>query len=443
MRLALYIRNNMEQILQKWQEHASQLDGLDELTKEQLRDDAKGILLQVASDMEKRQTRRQQILKSKGLAKAPREASSARYHGADRERCGFTIAQMSSEFRALRTSVSQLWIKDHPVTHVFRWHDLVRFHEGIDVVLAESIDGYVQSQEEKERSYRAMLSVLSDLSFVYSTEAVLLYANKVDTSVCGYSLDQAVTKMLQRLAPGDTRPGLPALLQALARTCESCRGELSLKDPENDAACHFDYLLIPVKSPEGEAEAIAGSIRDITDRKAAEELTWRQANFCPVTDIPNRRLFLDRLAQNVKHTKRTGEGFALLFIDLDHFKSVNDRLGHNAGDELLKQVARRLSGKVRDMDTVARLGGDEFTAILLNVTDEESVAYICKDMLDCLAEPFKVRTEIVSVCGSIGAVLCPQDGLSVDELMSKADQAMYQAKRTGRARFCWFEDTTC
>jgi diguanylate cyclase (GGDEF)-like protein/PAS domain S-box-containing protein len=177
---------------------------------------------------------------------------------------------------------------------------------------------------------------------------------------------------------------------------------------------------------------------DITEKKRSEELIWRQANFDSHTGLPNRRMFYDRLEQMLKLAHRTGLPVALMFIDLDHFKEVNDTLGHDMGDVLLHEAARRLSSCVRESDTVARMGGDEFTVILGEIADTERVSRIAQTILDRLAEPFLLGEETVYVSASIGITLYPDDADDADLLVKNADRAMYAAKRHGRNRYGYF-----
>lgn len=172
-------------------------------------------------------------------------------------------------------------------------------------------------------------------------------------------------------------------------------------------------------------------ISDITDKKRAEELIWHQANYDSLTTLPNRRLFLDRLGQEIKLSKRTNLPLALLFIDLDKFKEVNDTLGHDMGDALLKETAQRISACVRESDTVARLAGDEFTVIMTGVEDRASVNRIAQTIVDKFHEPFTLGASEVLVSVSIGIAIYPEAGNDIDSLIKSADQSMYTAKRAG------------
>ncbi|HVK57055.1 MAG TPA: EAL domain-containing protein [Burkholderiales bacterium] len=183
---------------------------------------------------------------------------------------------------------------------------------------------------------------------------------------------------------------------------------------------------------------MAGTLSDISEKRQSDELIRRHANFDTLTGLPNRRLFRDRLDQEVKKSHRTGLPVALLFIDLDHFKEANDLLGHDVGDLLLIEAAKRISACLRESDTIARLGGDEFTAILADLYEVPHVESIAQKIIDTLSAPFRVGAEIVHLSASIGITLYPTDASNVEDLMRNADQAMYAAKNAGRNQFSYF-----
>lgn len=177
---------------------------------------------------------------------------------------------------------------------------------------------------------------------------------------------------------------------------------------------------------------------DITEKKLSQEQIWRQANFDPLTGLPNRQMFLDRLEQEIKKARRAQSLFALLFIDLDRFKEVNDTLGHMLGDQLLRIAAKRLEGCVRTSDTVARLGGDEFTVLLTGQDNHEVAARVAETILRQMSEPFPLNGESAYVSASIGITLYPNDAEEAAQLLQNADQAMYAAKDKGRNCYSYF-----
>ncbi len=206
---------------------------------------------------------------------------------------------------------------------------------------------------------------------------------------------------------------------------------------------------LDINDSSSEVAQLHHSFRDMTKRlheaslekRKAEEMIWRQANFDPLTDLPNRRMFFDRLGQALKIAERSGRMVALMFLDLDNFKDVNDTLGHDHGDLLLVEAARRLRTCVRQTDTLARLGGDEFTVTLTEVDDINAAERVAQEILNELAEPFQLGNNIAYVSASIGITLFPQDAKDQEILVAYADQAMFTAKKRGRNCFQYFTPT--
>jgi diguanylate cyclase (GGDEF)-like protein/PAS domain S-box-containing protein len=179
-------------------------------------------------------------------------------------------------------------------------------------------------------------------------------------------------------------------------------------------------------------------IRDISERKHAETVIWNQANFDSLTSLPNRNLFLQNLEHEMRSCDRSNLSLALLYIDLDRFKDVNDTLGHDMGDLLLIEISSRLKKTLREIDTVSRLSGDEFTVILGQIDDPLSVQPLCQQLLDELARPYQLDNEKVFLTASIGVTFYPQDSKDIDVLQRSGDQAMYAAKGNGRNSFHFF-----
>jgi diguanylate cyclase (GGDEF)-like protein/PAS domain S-box-containing protein len=179
-------------------------------------------------------------------------------------------------------------------------------------------------------------------------------------------------------------------------------------------------------------------IRDISERKHAETVIWNQANFDSLTSLPNRNLFLQKLEHEIRSCDRSNLSLALLYIDLDRFKDVNDSLGHDMGDLLLIEISSRLKKTIREIDTVSRLSGDEFTVILGQINDQLSVQPVCQQILDTLAEPYQLDNEKVFLTASIGVTFYPGDSKKIEVLQRNGDQAMYAAKGEGRNRYHFF-----
>ncbi|AHM57882.1 signaling protein (plasmid) [Peptoclostridium acidaminophilum DSM 3953] len=210
---------------------------------------------------------------------------------------------------------------------------------------------------------------------------------------------------------------------------------------------------VPITDRSNVNIGILGTYEDITEKKRAEEALreserkYRQmaeeleklANYDKLTKLPNRRLFFERLKHGIREAKRDRSGFALMFVDLDGFKSINDNYGHEAGDDLLKEVGRRLSACVRESDTVARIGGDEFTVIARSVAARHDAAMVAHKIIKKLEKPFKLKEQICSIGASVGIALYPENGFDSESLLKNSDRAMYEIKRSQKGTYCFFD----
>ncbi|OHD90796.1 EAL domain-containing protein [Sulfuricurvum sp. RIFCSPLOWO2_12_FULL_43_24] len=188
---------------------------------------------------------------------------------------------------------------------------------------------------------------------------------------------------------------------------------------------------------EGQVIRIRGTMQDITAQKTAEEKVHWLAHFDPLTGLPNRILLNDRLNYAIHHAYRTQDSIALLYVDLDHFKNINDTLGHNIGDELLVYVASRIQSVIREADTLARQGGDEFL-ILLSGADADNAAHVAEKLIESVSQPYKIHHHELSITPSIGIAIYPIDGINLTALSQSADTAMYRAKHDGRNCYRFF-----
>jgi len=200
----------------------------------------------------------------------------------------------------------------------------------------------------------------------------------------------------------------------------------------------FGWAMRTVVDEQGEISAFVGIGRDISERKEAEAEIQKLAYFDRLTGLPNRQLLHDRIQQALIQSRRDGRRVAVMFLDLDRFKEINDTLGHDIGDQLLQAVAERLNTQLRGTDTVARLGGDEFVVVLPAVSQEEDVAAIAQKILEALSEQFPFSGHNLFTSASIGIALAPADGDDVATLIKHADMAMYKAKDQGRNAFRFF-----
>ena len=191
-----------------------------------------------------------------------------------------------------------------------------------------------------------------------------------------------------------------------------------------------------------DGEFLHRSIRYAIERKRSKDLLWRMANYDPLTGLANRALFHERLSQAIARAKRSGNDLAVLLLDLDHFKHVNDRLGHDAGDTLLVEAVQRLQAAVREFDTVARLGGDEFAVIADGIPRELIIPRLAERIHRVLAAPLTIKDNEVVITTSIGIAVFPDGGETLEQLLKSADSAMYQAKKNGRNNCQFYSGAT-
>lgn len=439
MRLADFIRSEIEPILQGWEEFAKTILHAGHMDRTGLRDHARDMLLEIADDLDGPQSELEQAAKSKGCGPKGGAESWAEVHGGDRQTSGFSVMETVSEFRALRASVVSLWTKAHPTITGQQLEDLTRFHEAIDQAVAESLEQYATVKEMETRLFGAILVASPDPIYVLNPQGKFIYANKATADLFAMEPEAIIGKSTFDLGfpfASDFQRNLKRVMADQS----THRGKFVHRFASGQGE-RFEYLLAPVLNEQQQTEAMVCISRDITEQALAEEEIWHNAHHDHLTGLPNRRLFLDRLNQELKHSKRSSLPLALLFMDLDGFKEVNDSLGHEAGDRLLSEVAKRLTDSVREDDTVARLGGDEFTVILAGAKRRTDVELVAQIIIDALAMPFQVAEQPVQISASIGISFYPQDASAPLALLEAADQAMYSAKASGSNRTFFYDIT--
>lgn len=307
--------------------------------------------------------------------------------------------------------------------------DLIRATQ----VFRASIEQREAARQEHERVLRQAKTVFDHISegvMVTDDHNHIIAVNPSFTRITGYEPADVVGKGPAVLASGRHDEAFYRALWAELHRSGEWHGEVWNRTKAGDI--FPESLSISVlKSPDGRVEGYVATFLDITDRTRREaRVRWR-AEHDPLTDLLNRAQFEARLANQVRMTKEDGCSFALLYLDLDGFKPVNDTLGHAAGDKVLKRAAARIEGAVRTSDLVARLGGDEFAIIVPGVLGPDDAGRIATKLVAALVEPFEIDGRRVQVGASIGIALYPLDGIEPDTLVAAADEAMYRAKRSG------------
>jgi diguanylate cyclase (GGDEF)-like protein/PAS domain S-box-containing protein len=300
--------------------------------------------------------------------------------------------------------------------------------------------------ETSEKMYRYLVDSSPDIIYTLDHEGHFTFVNDRAHQLLGFGRDELIGKHYSLLVHEEDQERARYVFNERRLDERASRNvELRLKcQSGNGADRTFNNTLMTIalnaigmQTPEGEGRKVEffgtyGVARDITDRKRAEEVISYQAYHDILTDLPNRMLFKDRLGLAVIQAKRKLTELAVMFIDLDRFKLVNDTLGHVKGDELLQQVAIRLKECLRRGDTLARQGGDEFTIVLPELRDRQDAKAIADKFLESLHQPFDLDGHEVHISASIGIAIYPGDGETIDELLRHADIAMYQVKALGK-----------
>lgn len=267
---------------------------------------------------------------------------------------------------------------------------------------------------------------------------LIMAVNPAFTRITGYELADVIGKDPNIFQSGRHKKAFYQKMWQKLLSEDHWQGEIW--DMHKNGSIQAKWLNISViRQSDERIYCYVAQFSDITEKKRLDELYLAQANYDELTRLPNRNLFKYQLNKEIRKSRRNGSLLSLLFLDLDHFKDINDTLGHAIGDKLLKEVSLRITKCVRETDTVARLGGDEFAVILPDVS-RSRIETIAQNIIQILNEPFILDQNQVEqyISTSIGIVLYPQDGVDIESLMKHADQAMYKAKLEGRGRFCYF-----
>lgn len=328
--------------------------------------------------------------------------------------------------------------KDGGIIHTHLTVSCYRTEGRVQFIIASLIDITERKYAEEEMKLAALLYQNSGEAItVTDAQGRIVNINPAFTRLTGYTADEVVGKDTRILKSGRHDQAFYQRMWQAINIDGHWQGEIWNK--RKNGEIYAEWLSVnTIYNEDGTVHRRVALFSDISEKKKSEELIWNQANFDFLTQLPNRRMFHDRLTQEIKKSVRTKLPLALLFIDLDRFKEINDTLGHDMGDVLLKEASHRLVSSVRKADTVARLGGDEFTVIISGLNDPNSVERIAQDILIKLADPFRLGDDLVYVSGSIGITFYPKDSGSVEELLKNADQAMYDAKRQGRNCYSYF-----
>ena len=296
-----------------------------------------------------------------------------------------------------------------------------------------------QGHELRELQHRqqALLHSIPDIAWLKDVEGRYIAVNARFAAVYGVPVESVAGKT-------DIEIQIPSLVAnnfasdaLVLETGVTRRYDETIADI-NGRVTWVETIKVPIFNQQSELIGLAGVARDITDRKTSEERIHFLAHYDSLTELPNRFMLFERLDHLIAHARRNNKQIAILFIDLDRFKIINDSMGHHAGDALLRQVAERLNESRREVDIIARVGGDEFIVALSDVPNTETIAAVAKKLLLAICRPFHIDGQEIHITPSMGVSVYPKDGEDIVTLVKNADRAMYRVKESGRNSFEFF-----
>lgn len=321
-----------------------------------------------------------------------------------------------------------------------------RVASGLEVKLFwQMVTNLKQTKGELEKSQYQLQSIIRNVmdGIISINESGEIHGfNPAAEQIFGYSQQEALGKNVNLLMPEPARSEHGAHISRYLRTGQGkvlgVRGREVVAVRKNGE--QFPMEISVSEMMLGGQRYFIGIVRDITERKLAELKIAHLAHYDYLTDLPNRTQFMNSLDHSLLLAERNKHKVAVLFLDLDGFKQVNDTLGHDAGDLLLQGVAARLKEATRASDTVARIGGDEFTFVLNNIGSEVSASIVANKLILALSKPFDLKGQSCQVGASIGIAMFPGDSRNLEQLIKQADEAMYLAKKSGKNTYNFYQD---
>lgn len=292
--------------------------------------------------------------------------------------------------------------------------------------------------EEKLQRLREVSEWSADAISITSAQGIIEYVNPAFVELTGYSQAEMLGRSHSILKAGVHKPKFYENMWAALQSNQTFRAQF-VNRHKNGAIFYEDLVIRPFHNSQGQITHYIATGRDVSERMKIMRRLEHLANHDGLTGLPNRTLFMDRLQQAQVRASRGGDGFTVMLLDLDQFKSINDTLGHAVGDAVLQTAAWRLRQCLREEDTVARLGGDEFAVILEKTTLHQDVESLLGKMTELLRQPLQIENHTVSIHVSVGIAFYPSHGDNTQTLLKYADSAMYKVKAVGGANHAFFD----
>ena len=334
-----------------------------------------------------------------------------------------------SEFELKRRDNTTIWVRDYPRAIRGPKGDII-FYDGILVDITER-KKTEEALKQSERDYRELFENAHDAIIIFSIkDEIILDVNQRACELYGFSKEEFIGMSLESISK-NVALRKSRVKKTLERGVYHNFESIHYRKDGTEMILEINGAIVNYKGK----KAILSINRDITERKRMEKTIRDLAYQDHLTGLPNRLVLNDRLKMAIAHAQRKAQKLALMFLDIDQFKDINDTLGHRIGDILLKDIATRLKNLLRKTDTVARMGGDEFVILLPEITREENAIKIAEKILKTIQKPYVIENHKLFITTSIGIAFYPKDGEDVDTLMKNADFAMYQAKNKGKNNY--------
>ncbi|MED4753212.1 EAL domain-containing protein [Brevibacillus choshinensis] len=306
-----------------------------------------------------------------------------------------------------------------------------------DITARKQMEEDVLKSEEK---YRIIAENTSDIISMINADGDFLYLSPSHKTLWEHDVpDEQIQNLLEWIAEED-REIMGYAIRYTYSTGKGYMAECRIKT-KRETPIWTESKINPIIDDEGNVSSLILVTRDITERKQSEETIHHLAYHDALTDLPNRRMYVQQLTKEIMQAKRFQSNMAVLFLDMDRFKDINDSFGHDVGDMLLIEVAKRLQACVQPGDIVARLGGDEFTILLCQLTDSKQAEDVAELIMSQLQKPFELNGHLATISSSIGIAMFPQDGENAEDLLKRADTALYSVKSQGRNGYSLFDPT--
>jgi len=352
---------------------------------------------------------------------------------------------LKRQLKKIDTTVDEKFLKVVEQAYIDADEDRLLLERSLEITSHEMRALYQQIKKnaaekvkETQNKYERLVNSLSNYYFFYShdTNGIFTYVSDSITNILDYSIEEFLVHYDSYLTDDPINDIVSDMTDSAINGQEQKPYILSIFH-KNGTVCYLEVTEFPIFGSDGKVIEIEGIARDITEQYKIQEKLEYASEHDPLTGLANRTNLYNQLEYIIANSKRNKKRFAVLFLDLDHFKNINDDLGHNIGDEILKEVTHRIKKNIRQDDVFSRIGGDEFIIVLTDV-DTKYISLIATKIIKIVQKPFIIGKYKLTISASIGISTYPKDGQRIQTLLKNADKAMYKVKESGKNNFTYY-----